>query len=136
MVNMTNPTPGTPAVPIDAKTAIPITVIYPASPSSTPYTLARNTVATPCMIAVPSMLIVAPNGTVNEATELSTPTRCVTDRNVTGIVAFEDAVENAKICAGRIFCMNTMGLRPVNSFSRIIKVTNKCRNSATTNVMT
>ncbi len=54
-----------------------------------------NTVATPCMIAVPSMLIVAPSGTVNEAMELFTPSFCSTVFRVTGIVALLLAVQNA-----------------------------------------
>ena len=64
------------------------------------------------MIAVPSMLMVAPNGTVNEATELSTPNRWVTVRKVTGIVALELAVENANTWALLIFFMKVTGLRP------------------------
>jgi hypothetical protein len=38
--------------------------------------------------------------------------RSVTQRMVTGIVAFELAVEKAKICAGRILRMKVMGSRP------------------------
>ena len=46
-----------------------------------------NTVATPCMIAVPSMLMVAPKGMVNDATELPTPRRVSTAVSVMGMVA-------------------------------------------------
>ena len=56
----------------------------------------------PCMIAVPSMLIVAPNGTVKEATAFETPIRSVTQRKVTGIVAFRARRREGETRAGRI----------------------------------
>ena len=40
--------------------------------------------------------MVAPNGTVNDAIFLFTPILSITVLNVTGIVAFDDDVENAK----------------------------------------
>ena len=55
---------------------------------------AMKAVATPCMIAVPSMLMVAPSGTVNEAIRFLTPRHLVAVSMVTGIVAFEEAVES------------------------------------------
>ena len=48
------------------------------------------------------MLMVAPKGTVNDATELLTPSLSVTAISVTGIVAFELEVENAKICVSLV----------------------------------
>ena len=56
-----------------------------------------NTVATPCIMAVPSMLMVAPIGTVNEATLFFTPILYSTVRSVTGMVAPELAVEKARV---------------------------------------
>ena len=79
-----------------------------------------NTVATPCMMAVPSMLMVAPSGTEKPATLLLTPRRFSTVRSVIGNVAPEDAVENAKAQTRRIFCNSVTGLRPVRVFSRLV----------------
>ena len=84
------------------------------------------------MIAVPSMLIVAPNGTVNDATELLTPKRWVLVRNVTGIVAFELAVLKAKNCTLRIFRKNIAGLRPEKICRVIINVMNRWNINAPT----
>ncbi|CSA14342.1 Uncharacterised protein [Vibrio cholerae] len=78
---------------------------------------AINAVATPCMIAVPSMFTVAPSGTVKEATLLSTPKRFFTVSMVTGMVALDDAVENANIIASSILRKNTIGFRPAKVFS-------------------
>lgn len=61
------------------------------------------------MMAVPSMLMVAPKGIPKDATELSTPIGWVTLRRVTGMVAFDEAVENANSCAGRILRMKVAG---------------------------
>ena len=60
-----------------------------------------KTVATPCMIAVPSMLIVAPRGTVNDPIESSTPRRSSTVRSVTGRVAPLLAVPKATLIGAR-----------------------------------
>ena len=65
------------------------------------------------MIAVPSILIVAPRGTVKEATLLSTPTLSVTARKVTGMVAPLDAVLKAKAIGARILTKKRRGLNPV-----------------------
>ena len=62
-----------------------------------------KTVATPCIIAVPSILMVAPNGTEKEAMLLSTPNFFSTVRKVTGNVAPLDEVLNAKSIGSRIF---------------------------------
>ena len=42
--SITSPTPGTAAVPIEAKVAVKITVKIPPRPRSTPYNCAINTV--------------------------------------------------------------------------------------------
>ena len=68
-----------------------------------------NTVATPCMIAVPSILMVAPRGTEKPATLLFTPSRFSTVLSVTGKVAPDDDVEKAKAQTRRIFCRNIAG---------------------------
>ena len=54
-----------------------------------------KTVATPCIIAVPSILIVAPSGTVNEATFCLIAKFFFKHSNVIGIVALLLEVENA-----------------------------------------
>ena len=48
-------------------------------------------------MAVPSIFIVAPKGTVNDATFLFTPILSITVFKVTGIVAFDEEVEKANI---------------------------------------
>ena len=67
------------------------------------------------MMAVPSILMVAPRGTVNEATLLSTPRRFSTVRNVTGIVAPLEAVLKANANAERILLKKVLTLRPVKN---------------------
>ena len=52
-------------------------------------------VANPCIIAVPSILIVAPTGTTKDETSFFTPSSSVTVFNVIGIVAALEDVENA-----------------------------------------
>ena len=73
-----------------------------------------KTVATPSMIAVPSMLIVAPSGTENEATESPTPSRFLTVASVSGRVAPLDAVLNANINTARILVRKPIGLSRAN----------------------
>ena len=75
--------------------AIKITDIKSDKLRSTPYVFAKKTVATPCIIAVPSILIVAPRGTVNDATDLFTPKFSSTVFKLIGIVAALLDVENA-----------------------------------------
>ena len=71
--------------------------------------------ATPCMIAVPSILIVAPSGMVNDDTSLETPIS-VSFSKLIGIVAVE--VEgNAKIMTGRNFLKNVIGFNLVKATS-------------------
>ena len=73
-----------------------------------------NTVAMPCIIAVPSIFTVAPKGTVNEAMELCAPTRFFAAFRVMGIVALLEAVLKANIIAGRIFLNSVIGFNRVN----------------------
>ena len=54
-------------------------------------------------MAVPSILMVAPNGTVNEAIEFLTPIFFVVVSRVIGNVALLLEVENAKMAVSRIF---------------------------------
>jgi len=61
-----------------------------------------NTVATPCIMAVPSIFIVAPKGTVKEAILSFTLKFFFKFSSVTGIVAELLEVENAKIKASFI----------------------------------
>ena len=68
----------------------------------------------PCIMAVPSMLTVAPSGTVKEAMELWAPTRFLATFNVIGIVALLDEVLKAKSIAGRIFLKRVSGFNRVN----------------------
>lgn len=84
------------------------------------------------MIAVPSMLIVAPKQ--KDATEFFAPIPSVTQRSVTGMMVSNEAVEKAKLCAGRIFFRNVIGLRPENILRITISVTNRCNRSAQTSV--
>ena len=69
-----------------------------------------NTVATPCMIAVPSIFIVVPKGIQKELTDLSTPNFSSTVFKVTGMVALLEEVLKAKIIASLIFVKKTKGL--------------------------
>ena len=69
------------------------------------------------MIAVPSILMVAPRGTVNDETLLETPNRCSTVRIVTGIVAPLEAVLKASANAGRNLLKNVFTLSPVKNFN-------------------
>ena len=73
IVSVIRPTPGIPAVPMDAKVAVPITVKKSIGVKVTPNACAVNTTATPCIIDVPSMLMVAPSGMVKEEIFLETP---------------------------------------------------------------
>ena len=94
MFSVINPTDGTPAVPIEAMTAVKITVKRAEIPKSIPYAWAANITAHPCMMAVPSMLMVAPNGIVNDETSRETPSSESFSR-FSGIVAFDVEDENA-----------------------------------------
>ena len=69
--------------------------------------------AHPCMIAVPSMLIVAPNGIVNEDISLETP---ISDSfsMFNGIVALDVEDENAKNMTEKNLLKNFIGFSLVN----------------------
>lgn len=116
MVSVTSPTDGTPAVPIEAITAVKITVINAESPKSIPKAWAVNMTAQPCIIEVPSMLIVAPNGIVNEDTSRETPSSDNFSK-FKGIVAFEVDDENAKNITETNFLKNIIGFNLVNIIS-------------------
>ena len=115
--NVINPTDGTPAVPIEAITAVKMTVRRAAVPKSIPYAWAANITAQPCMMAVPSMLIVAPNGMVNEEISRETPSSESVSR-FKGIVAFDVEDENAKNITEMNFLKNFSG------FNRVKKTNN------------
>ena len=116
MFNVINPTDGTPAVPIDAITAVKITVRSAVVPRSIPYAWAANMTAQPCMMAVPSMLMVAPSGIVNEETSRETP-NSVSFSMFRGIVAFDVEDENAKNITGTNFLKNLIGFSLVKTTS-------------------
>ena len=97
ITNVIVPADGTAAVPIDVTTARITTCTYWIKVKSIPDIWAIKTVAIPCIIAVPSILIVAPTGTTKEETFLLTPKSFWTVLSVTGIVAALEDVENAKI---------------------------------------
>ena len=79
-----------------------------------PNACAANTTATPCMIAVPSILIVAPSGMVKDEIFLETPIFFASVSIDNGIVALDVAVENANAITGKKFLMNLNGFSPVN----------------------
>ena len=89
------PADGTAAAPIEATIASNTICIYSIIDRSTPAVLAMNIVANPCIMAVPSILMVAPTGITKDETSFFTPRSSVTVFNVTGIVAALDDVENA-----------------------------------------
>ena len=61
------------------------------------------------MIAVPSILIVAPNGIVNEEIFLDTPIFSSRVSIAIGIVALDVAVEKAKLITGKYLRINLYG---------------------------
>ena len=78
--------------------------VYCAKVRSTPTVDAINIVAKPCMIAVPSILIVAPTGTTKDETSFFTPKSSVTVFNVTGIVAADEDVEKEAYKTAELIC--------------------------------
>ena len=89
------PADGTAAAPIEATIASNTICMYSIIVKSTPAVLAINIVASPCIMAVPSILIVAPTGITKDETSFFTPRSSVTVFSVTGMVAALDEVENA-----------------------------------------
>ena len=67
-----------------------------------PNACATNTTATPCIIEVPSIFIVAPRGIVNDDIFRNTHFLCNVSIDI-GIVAFDVAVENANPITGANF---------------------------------
>ena len=82
-----------------------------------------NTVATPCMIAVPSMLIVAPKGTVKDPIDDLTPSLFLTVSRVIGMVALLEEVLKAKTASDLTFIKNLTGFNLANSDKRLPYVT-------------
>ena len=70
-----------------------------------------NTVATPCMIAVPSIFMVVPKGMQKELTDLFTPSFSSTVFKVMGMVALLEDVLNANSKTSLSF------LKKMNGFS-------------------
>ena len=127
IASMIVPTPGTPAVPIDAVTAVTTVVSSIDGVRSMPKAWAMNTTAAPCMMAVPSMLIVAPRGMVNDVTLLSTPTFFSSVSMLRGIVAFDELVEKANTMTGQNLRRKWKGFRRVNRKSSSMYTTSSCR---------
>lgn len=125
MFSVIIPTDGTAAVPIEDITAVKITVKRALVLRSIPYAWAANMTAQPCMMAVPSMLIVAPSGTVNEEISSDTPISESFDM-VSGIVAFDDEDENAKNCTEVNFLKKLRGFNLVNATSSDGYTRNAC----------
>ena len=109
MERVTRPTLGTPAVPIEATVAVATTVARADGVRSMPYACAMKITATPCMIEVPSMLMVAPSGMVKEDILLDTPIFLNRVSMDSGIVALLVEVENAKVMTGKNFLINLNG---------------------------
>ena len=100
MTSITMPALGTAAVPMDASSAVKTMVACAPRSSGMPSVCAMKTAATDMYTAVPSMLMVAPSGSANEATSSETPRSCSAVSMVTGRVAALDEVEKATSCAG------------------------------------
>ena len=92
--NVAMPEKGTAWVLVEAIMIRNITVRIEDMLRLIPMDCAANMTATPCMIAVPFLLIVAPRGMVYEVMLAETPISSNLFM-LNGIVAFEDSVENA-----------------------------------------
>ena len=117
MASMISPTDGIPAVPMDAIIAVAITVRSWAGVSSMPYTCAMKITATPCIIEVPSILIVAPSGIVKDEIFLETPIFLSSVSMESGMVALDVAVVNANIITGENLFKKRSGLSRVKTNS-------------------
>ena len=98
--------------------------------SGIPNACAVNTTATPCIIDVPSMLMVAPSGIVKDEIFFETPIFSASVSIFIGMVAFEVEVENANAITGKKFLMKINGLSPENIFSNPRYTTKHCTASA------
>lgn len=107
---------GIPAALIDAITAVSITVIRADVPKSRPYACVANIIAQPCIMAFPSIFIVAPRGMENDENSSDTP-KSESFSNVNGIVALDDVDENAKSITGENFLKNLIGLNFVDNIN-------------------
>lgn len=74
-----------------------------------------KSVATTCMIAVPSMLIVIPSGSTKDAIWWSTPSSFVVVSMLRGKVAALEDVENPKSITFTIFLINVIGFNFANT---------------------
>src|SRR5690606_36394792 len=92
---ITSPAIGIPAAPIDASKAVSTIIICWIKDISIPYACAMNIAATHSYKAVPSILIVAPNGSTKLDTLFDTPEFVWTASIVNGKVADDDLVEKA-----------------------------------------
>ena len=104
---------------MEAVTAVSTTVTSAAMDRSMPKAWAMKTTAAPCMMAVPSMLMVAPSGMVNDATRLSTPIFFSSVSMLSGMVALLELVENANAMTGQNLRRKWKGLSrvPMNRMS-------------------
>ena len=114
---VTSPTLGTPAVPMDAMVAVAITVNIPENVRLMPYAWAINTTATPCMIDVPSILMVAPRGMVKDEICFDTPTFLCSVSMDSGMVVLDVDVEKAKAITGKKFLIKIIGFNPEKIFN-------------------
>ena len=104
---------------MDAMVAVAITVNIPENVRLMPYAWAINTTATPCMIDVPSILMVAPRGMVKDEICFDTPTFLCSVSMDSGMVVLDVDVENANIMTGKNFLINLAGFSLVNKNSNI-----------------
>ena len=73
----------------------------------------------PCMIAVPSILIVAQSGTVKDPIEEFTPILFFTVSKVIGIVALLEEVLNAKTASDLTFMKNLIGFNRAKRVNKL-----------------
>ena len=95
-----------------------------------PYTCAMKITATPCIIEVPSILIVAPSGIVKDEIFLETPIFLSSVSMESGMVALDVAVVNANIITGENLFKKRSGLSRVKTNSSSWYTTRHCTASA------
>ena len=118
MASVTIDALGTPTLPTVDSVAMSTMVARVPRVSSIPKAWAMNTVATACVMAEPSILTVAPRGSVKELTRGSTPQRLMSS-SATGSVALLLAVENAMVMAREKLRMKCRGLQRAANTSRL-----------------
>ena len=90
----------------------------------------------PCIIAVPSILMVDPSGRVNELTLLETPNDSSECSSAKGRAALEEAVDRQILKIGENFFRNTLGRSfPINKSIPIYTII-KCKPNARTTFKT